>query len=428
MQPNVIKLKHDMTLIHLNNARYRTGRLSAVLAVPLAESTAAGYAILPGLLTHSSRRYPTVATLVERLDHLYGAAVRGGVERLGEWQLLVFSVRFLRTRYTLGGEDLSADCTELLLDLLFDPLIKDGAFTDADFAREQRCLLERLQSDINNKRWYARQQCEKLLCPDQPYSINPNGTLDSVQALTPVSAAAAREQLLSCARIHWIYQGEELPDTLIHMIESRFDSLPYRRALQPAVDGTYVFKESEKTDCMPLKQAKLVLGFRVAAVEPDGPVMAARLMNTLWGGCPSSLLFRHVREEQSLCYYCASTYDRFQGVILVDSGIEAADAERTRDEILKQLDAIRDGKFSDEELEAARRCLIQRFTAMDETPADREIWYTGQTLYDRYTTPEQAVSSLLAVTREDICRVAKLVHFDSTYLLRPSEQEKARKE
>ena len=420
MQPHILPLKHDMTLIHLSGEHYRTNRLTAVLSVPLAESTAAQYAILPGLLTHSSRRYPSVAALTERLDDLYGAAVHAGVERIGQWQTLTFSVRFLREQYTFDGEDLTADCAELLLDLLFDPLLENGAFTELDFTREQRCLLERLQSDINNKRLYARHQCEKLLCPDDAYSVNPGGTIDTVTALTPTVAAAAREQLLAGARIHWIYQGDDQPDTLIRAIEARIATLPYRRAAQSITNTTYVMKQSELTEEMPLKQAKLVLGFRIAATEPDGDVMAARLMNTLWGGSPSSLLFRHVREEQSLCYYCSSSYDRFQGVILVDSGIESADADRTREEVLKQLDAIRDGNFSDDELEAARRSLVQRFAAMNETPADREAFYIGQTIVDRYTTPEQTVSDLLAVTREDIVRVAKLVHFDSTYLLRPN--------
>ncbi len=419
MQPRIIPLKHDMTLIHLDNSRYRTGRLAAVLSVPLAQSTAAEYAILPGLLSHSSRCYPTVAALTERLDELYGAAVSAGVERLGSWQTLTFSVRYLQQKYTFSGENLATDCAKLLLDLLFDPHLVDGAFTPEDFSREQRCLLETLQGEINNKRLYARRQCERLLCPDEAYSVNPAGTVETVAALTATSAVAAHERLLAGARIHWIYQGEELPDGLIGAIEERFAALPYRRPVTVETDTSYTMKQSEKTEEMPLNQAKLVLGFRIAAAEPDGDIMAARLMNTLWGGSPSSLLFRHVREEQSLCYYCSSSYDRFQGVILVDSGVEAADAVRTREEVLKQLDAIRAGDFSDEELESARRSLIQRFTAMEETPADREVWTIGQTLYDRYVTPAQTVSALLKVTREDVSRVAKLVHFDATYLLCP---------
>ena len=60
---------------------------------------------------------------------------------------------------------------------------------------------------------------------------------------------------------------------------------------------------------------------------------------------------------------------------------------------------------------------------MDETPADRESWYAGQTPYDRYTTPEETANQLLAITRDDVCRVARLVHLDTTYLLKPATEE-----
>ncbi len=423
MQPKTIPLHRDITLLQLSDSRFRTGRLTAVLAVPLRESTAAGYAILPGLLTRSCRRYPSVTALNRHLDSLYGATVQADALRLGQWQVLHFSVSYLRQQYTLSKETLAEDAARLLLELLFEPVLEDGAFRQADFLQEQRILMERLQAEINNKRLYARHQCERLLCPDDPYSVNPCGTPDTVAALTPETTATAWNTFLSPARIHFIYQDDADPAALISAIEQRFDALPDRRVVQQQGDTTYRLKESRLTEKMAVKQAKLVLGFRLAAAEPDGPVMAARLMNALLGGCPSSLLFRHVREEKSLCYYCASSYDRLHGVMLIDSGIEAADAGRTQDEILRQLEAIKEGDFSDEELEAARRSLVQRFTSVDETPADREGWYLSQTLHDRYTTPADTAAQLAAVTREEVCRAAQLVHFDSVYLLCPETEE-----
>ena len=422
MRPTAIPLQQDMTLLHLPKQQGRTGRLTGVLAVPLRQSTAAGYAILPGLLTRCCRRFPTVTAFSRHLDSLYGATLEGQVTALGEWQVLVFSASFLNKEYTLDGRDLAADVTRLLLDTLFDPVLEDGVFRREDFEQEKRCLLEHLQAEINEKRLYARRRCKELLCPDHPFSLNPNGTVETVQALTPAAATEALQQLLATARIHWLYQGETDRDALIKTLEKPFAALPERRAVTLAADSSYTMKESALTEEMDLRQAKLVLGFRIAATEPDGPVMAARLMNALWGGCPSSLLFKHVREEQSLCYYCASSYDRYQGVLLVDSGIEAADAERTKEEVLRWLEAIRQGDFSDEELEAARRSLIQRFASLEDTATDREGWYVGQTVYDTYLTPEEAGNQLLAITREDVCRAARLVHFDTAYLLKPHEE------
>ena len=425
MKPYPIALPHNMTLLHLSEQSFRTDRLTGVFALPLQQETAAQYAILPGLLTRSCAAYPTLAQFSRRLDELYGASVQGEIFRLGGWQLLAFSISFLNRRYTLDGSDLTAACTNLLLDMLFDPALVDGAFPDDVFAQEKRCLLERLQGEVNNKRLYARQRCEELLCPDHPFSYNPTGTEETVNALTPASAEAARQRMLAEANIHWLYQSADSTDALTRELDARFATLGQRTVAVVNTDTTFAMKESELTEQMQVSQAKLVLGFRIAVTEPDGDIVAAQLMNTLWGGCATSLLFTHVREEKSLCYYCASSYDRYAGIVLVDSGIQSKDADAAREEILKQLDAIREGNFSDTELESARRCLIQRYNSACDNADALENFYIGQTIYDNYLTPDQMRAKALEVTREDVCRAARLTHFDSLYILKPENEEVA---
>ena len=422
MRPIPQQMGHDMTLLRLPEHHYRTDRLTGVLAVPISAETAAEYAVLPSLLTRSCAAYPTITALNQRLNQLYGATLQSTTMRVGGWQVLTFTVSYLNKKYTLDGSDLTGDCTDLLMELLFNPALENGTFPADVFAQEQRCLLERLQGEMNNKRTFARQRCEELLCPDHPFSLNPYGTEATINALTSDAAEAARQRLLSEATIHWLYQGEENTDALIQKLESRFATLPYRRPASLQVDNSFAMKESQLTERMALKQAKLVLGFRIAINEPNADVDAALLMNTLWGGCVTSLLFTHVREEQSLCYYCASLYDRFQSTILVDSGVEESDAQKAKDEILKQLEAIRQGNFSDEELEAARRALIQRYTSAGDNPDALEAYYLSQTIYDDYVTPDEKRSRILAVTKEDVCRAARLTHFDSTYLLAPEQE------
>lgn len=422
MHPSPVTLSHHMTLLQMAQGDFRTDRLTGVFAVPLTADTAADYAILPGLLTRGCRAYPTMAALCRRLDNLYGATVQGQVYRLGGWQVLTFSVNYLNRRYTLDGNDLTAACTNLLLDMLLDPALEEDAFPADVFTQEKRCLIERLQGEMNEKRLYARQRCEQLLTPNHPYSLNPNGTEEGVAALTPVMAETARRNLLTGARIHWLYQGSGDIPTLTRVLEERFAPL-YRQT--PAALTTTPITDTDPTthtEQMSLNQAKLVLGLRSAATEP-ADVTATQLMITLLGGSATSLLFTHVREEQSLCYYCAATYDRFQGVVLIDSGVQPENAQKTKEEALKQLEAIRHNDFSDQELEAARRSLTQRYLSAGDHPDGLENYYIGQTVYDNYLSPEEKCDRILAVTREQVCEAARQTILQTVYLLSPDRQE-----
>ena len=57
----------------------------------------------------------------------------------------------------------------------------------------------------------------------------------------------------------------------------------------------------------------------------------------------------------SLCYYCASSYDRHKGVFLIDSGVEETDAARAEEAVLEQLDRASRGDFTRDDLES---CLL----------------------------------------------------------------------
>ena len=54
---------------------------------------------------------------------------------------------FMREKYALDGDRVFAPMLSFLEELLFCPVLEDGAFAADAFAQEQRCLLERLQGE-----------------------------------------------------------------------------------------------------------------------------------------------------------------------------------------------------------------------------------------------------------------------------------------
>lgn len=411
----------------LPDNRFKTVRLSAVFLLPLREETAAEYALLPFLLRRSCAAYPDLTALNRRLNELYGARIFANVTRVGEAQALILTAVCLKDRYALSGEALTTACAQLLRDMLFAPALEDGLFRPADVEQERRCLVELIQAEINDKRRYARRQCERMLCAGEAYAVSPYGEAGQAMKLTPGTVTEAWKRMLRRAQVRLILQGLEDPGAAEEAFRQQFAALPDRQPEQLTTDTAFVPKDSvrRQTEAMPVEQCKLVMGFRAGTAEPDGGVAAARLMNALLGGTPHSLLFRHVREEKSLCYYCQSSYDRLKGILLVDSGVEADKIGEAETEILRQLDAVRAGQFSDDDLEAARLSVINQFLEIGDLPSSQMNWYLGQSLLDRQTTPEEAADAIRKVTREDVCAAAQRVRPDCVYCLKTQKEGQA---
>ena len=71
--------RRDPQTIH--DDRFKTGRISAVLLLPLQKETAAANMILPFLLRRSCAAYPDFTMLNRRLADLYGAYLYADVRK-----------------------------------------------------------------------------------------------------------------------------------------------------------------------------------------------------------------------------------------------------------------------------------------------------------------------------------------------------------
>lgn len=414
-------LTDGVTLLALPDDRFKTTRLVVSLLLPLNADTASEQAILPALLRRSCAAYPDFTALNKQLNRLYGAWISADVMRVGEVQVLSLQGSCLNDRFALNGEAVVAQCAELMRGMLFEPALENGLFRDADVEQERRCLIEDLQAEINEKRRYARRRCEEVLCEGEAYAVNCCGTVEGVQALTKETITAAWKRVLATARVQLIVQGGDYEAVAAAFTRgfAAIDRRPVELHTEIGVPTGILRNETEE---MPVNQSKLVMGFRCAVGDPVAAAPAMRLMTALFGGTPYSLLFRHVREELHLCYYCAATYDRHKGVMLVDSGVERDKAPLAQEEVLRQLRRVADGDFSDEDLEAARRSICSNFAAVDDSPSSRVTWYLGQSTAPQVQTPEQAADAVAAVTREQVMAAAQNVSLDCVYLLASNGQ------
>ena len=170
---------------------------------------------------------------------------------------------------------------------------------------------------------------------------------------------------------------------------------------------------------MDVTQGKLGMGFACGSDDRAAVLMG----NTLFGGSSNSKLFLNVREKLSLCYYASSLYHRQKRVITVSSGIEFADFQRAYDEILAQLEAVKNGDLEDWELEGARSTLLNAYASMDDSQGKLENFYLGQAATGQSETPEELAEQVRQVTEERVRAAMETVRLDTVYFLRGEESQ-----
>ena len=142
------------------------------------------------------------------------------------------------------------------------------------------------------------------------------------------------------------------------------------------------------------------------------------MMSTVFGGTPHSRLFLNVREKMSLCYYCASRYDTNKGILLVESGVEEENVEKAREAILQQLEEIRQGNITEEELTFAKLSMVNGLHSVEDYLSGTESWYLSQTFHPRTITPEQSAEEMRQVTKEQVVAAAKSCILDAVYIMK----------
>ncbi len=408
---------NGVTFGSVTDDRFKIGRLSATLIVPLSKETAAANALLSCVLTRSCKKYPDFTALSRKLDSLYGAALYPSVNQIGDHQTLTISVTGIDDRYALDGESVSSELAELLCSILFEPNIVDGHFVDDDVEQERRQLIENIDSEYNDKRLYAIKRCIELMCKDELYSIGRFGSKEDVEKLTHENIYSAWKNLLNSSRVELTMLGNSDVQKAYEGFEKYFKERPrtFNETNHQEVTPKKVIHESETED---VSQSKLVMGFRCSYFKNDEDCLANSLMSAVLGGTPTSKLFLNVREKESLCYYCVSRVDNNKGIMLIDSGVETKNIEKTEEAALKQLNALKNGAVTDSEIDNAKLAIKNSLMSSLDNLGAIQSFYTSKIMRENRLSPLKAAEAVDRITKDKIVELAQSIELDTVFALR----------
>lgn len=402
--------------------KFKTCRVNISLAMPL-DKNASSRAILPFMFSRRCAKYPDFTSLSRVLDELYGASISAGVLKRGEAQVLSFSLTAVDDRFALDGDKVASECAELLTEMIFDPLTDGESFPNDVVEQEKRLLVELINNELNDKRRYATLRCEEIMFADEAYGFNRFGTVEDVEALTPNEVYAAWREVLEKSSVQITMVSSMDPQPVADLIKDKFSKIN-RNPIEIKTQFVPGLPKPEYVaEKMPLKQGKLVMGFRTGMRNEDDMMPAMKVAVDIFGGGTYSKLFSVVREKMSLCYYCAAALFNSKGIVIVSSGIEDANEEKAKNEIINQLRLTANGEFSDEDFSSSIKSLTDSILGNSDTPEEITAWYASQILREKLITPEQYAEQIADVDRSDVVNAAKTIMLDTIFMLKSNGEE-----
>lgn len=425
MSAKIYGLSEGAEGLFIKNERFNTTSVSFNFYLPLSADNAAAYALLPFILTTCGAEYPDFSVLNFKLSRLYGARLEASAEKLGDFQLLRMRISVINDKYTFDSESLLKRAIDMLLSLIFKPKTENGAFCEEDLSREKRKAIEHIKGEISEKRIYAKNRLIEEMYKGSAYGVPKCGTVEDVEKITGESLYKAWEDMLKKAFVRVQVIGASIPPRLFETVAESFENINRCEITdcKTSKSTAAVEEPNEVAERMAVKQGKLVMGFSSDMCGDDDVSLPLMVATDIFGGGPYSRLFANVREKMSLCYYCSASAVRQKGLVTVDSGVEAENAEKAQKEILAQLDAVKKGEFTDFEFEASLNSLRDSLNSYNDSQVMLDTWYALKAGNRILYSPEEIADKIAEITREDVVSAAKGIKLHTVYKLLPKEEK-----
>lgn len=397
-------------------SRFHVNRILINFATPQTADNSAARNLLANLLETSTAAYPTQTAFAKALNHLYGADASASVSRIGYAHTLRVRAEAVDDRFAQPG--IFASLVDILYQMIFRPLITDGAFDAATFKTQRQNVANELASIKENKQYYAAWQLDRLYYDQSSLMRIPSyGRLEDLDKLTPASLVETYYDMLAHDQIDIFVYGDVDPQAVLDL----FRQWPLSPRQSPLPNDIYyrqpfhhrVRELSERQD---VNQAKLNLAYHFPVFYRDENYYAALVMNGILGGTPYSKLFANVREKASLAYYASSQLRLFSSHLAIQTGIDAKNYHQARQLIEAQVKAVQQGDFSETVMQEVKDALINQYqTGLDAPGGIVEHWLVD--CMSNRLPAENVIESLQQVTKEQVANLAKKLQLQAVYFL-----------
>ena len=426
MPYKIQEVKRGIKTHMIETNKFKTNLFAIFLSVPLNRQSVTQNALIPAVLRRGTANLKTQEEISIALENMYGATLDCGVEKTGDNQTLKFYLETLNDTFLPEQENLSKKAIELLLDVVFNPLTENRNFKKEYVDSEKKTIKRLIEGKIDNKDMYAYNRCIEEMYKNKPYGLYKYGYIEDLDKLDEKNLYEDYKKLLNEAKIDIFVSGNFGNDDIIDVINENINIVNLKPREDKHIINTEEKEKKEKVEVQTIQepkdvtQGKLVIGLDIDFYEPDSKY-AMCLYNVILGESATSKMFQNVREKAGLAYSARSTYVRQKNNIFIRAGIEISNYEKAVNIIKEQLEDMKNGKFTEEDIENAKKYMVAGIKTVQDEQDSEITYYMGQELSGKLIYFEDYINKINDVTREQIDQIAKNININTIYFLKNNE-------
>lgn len=412
-----MELVKGVNLHFLQSKKFKTNKIKVRFSSPLDENTVAARVLVACMMETANQKYPTSQLFREKLASLYGVELSTSVSKRGRVHYVDLNISFVRDDFLSKKNVLTDEVLDIIEIIFFSPLVVADYFDSDTFEVEKKNTISDLESEIEEPYYYAHGQLNQLFFEDETIGMSRLGKVDLVRQETAQTSLSQFHQMLHFDNIDFFFIGDFNEVAIVDRVNS-FEFKPRDNHLSVNYQQPFTNVVREKLEQKHNQQSILELGYHFSTQYGDSLHIPLVVLNGMLGAFSHSRLFQTIREEEGLAYTISSHFDIFTGFMRVFAGIDKESRTKVMTLIMRQLNDLKRGKFTDSELRLTKEMLVNTtLLAQDRQNTLIEREYLKTILGTKVLSLEEWLESINKVSREDIIETAKTINLQSVYFM-----------
>ena len=393
MQYTEKEIKKGIKLHEIKTEKFKTNLIAVFLSIPIRREDVTKNSLLSAVIRRGSKNMPTLAQISQEMEEMYGASFDCGLDKTGDNHILKFYIETINDKFLpQNNENILKRSIDKLLEIVFNPLVENDAFKEEYVKQEKENIKRIIEGKADNKARYAFDRCIEEMYKDKPYGLYKYGYVEDLNSITAQSLYEYYKKMISECKIDIFVSGDINDATQIIEQNENIEKLQQREPNYKInqIESKEKVKEKEIKEEMDVVQGKIVIGLDLH-LDNEEQKYSAMMYNAILGGTANSKMFQEVREKASLAYSASSSYIRYKSNVFIKCGIEIKNYDKAMEIIRKQLEDMKNGVFTDEDIENTKKGIISGIKSIDDEQDTEITYFFGQELTNSKTSLDQYI-------------------------------------